>query len=67
MSSPPPIRILYKNYKGEIAWRSILPKKIWFGVTEWHPEPQWLLDAEDLERHVQRSFALKDIQQWDHS
>lgn len=58
------VRILYTNYKGETAHRIIVPDKIWFGATEWHPEDQWLLDAFDLEKNALRNFALKDIHEW---
>jgi predicted DNA-binding transcriptional regulator YafY len=58
------VRILYTNYKGETAYRNIVPDKIWFGATDWHKEPQWLLDAFDLEKEAVRNFALKDIQKW---
>ena len=55
------IQIIYTNHRGETAIRRIVPARIWFGATEWHPEEQWLLDAIDLERQVPRSFALRDI------
>lgn len=58
------VNILYTNYKGETALRKIIPERIWFGSTEWHPEDQWLLDAHDLEKDALRNFAMKDIQQW---
>lgn len=58
------VRILYTNYRGENAWRSIRPVRIWFGSTKWHPEDQWLLDALDLEKNASRSFAMQDIQAW---
>ena len=58
------VSIVYTNHRGETATRRILPHRISFGSTEWHPEPQWLLEATDLERNVERSFALKDIREW---
>ena len=33
-------------------------------MTEWHPEEQWILDAFDLDRNAERSFAFKDIVDW---
>ncbi len=57
-------RILYTNYKGETAYRDIIPEKIWFGSTDWHKEEQWLLDAIDLGKDALRNFAMKDIQEW---
>ncbi|CAM5400503.1 hypothetical protein [Streptomyces fumanus] len=59
--------ILYTNYRGEKGWRRIQPLRIWFGSTEWHPREQWLMDAIDLDKQVERSFALKDIQAWEES
>lgn len=58
------INILYTNYRGETAVRTVVPIKIWFGATDWHPEAQWLLDAVDLEKGANRSFAVKDIKAW---
>ena len=58
------VKILYTNWKGEVAWRTVLPRKIWFGSTEWHREEQWLLKALDMEKDAERDFTLKDIQRW---
>ena len=58
------VKILYTNYRGKTATRTIVPERIWFGETEWHPEKQWLLDAFDLDKKAPRSFALKDIRAW---
>lgn len=55
------VRILYRNYRGETAIRTVRPSRIWFGATSWHPEPQWLMEAVDLEKDAERSFALRDI------
>ena len=58
------VTIRYKNYRGEIADRRIIPKAIRFASTQWHPEEQWLLDAYDLDKRADRSFAMKDILIW---
>jgi len=44
-----------------VSTRTITPIKPWYGSTEWHPEPQWLLTAFDHEKHANRDFALKDF------
>jgi hypothetical protein len=62
--NPETVTILYTNYRGETALRRIIPKRLWFGGTDWHPESQWLLDAQDVERDVERTFALKDVRAW---
>lgn len=56
-----PIELGYKNYRGEWAMRKIVPVRVWWGSTEWHPEPQWLLQAWDVEKRANRDFALKDF------
>ncbi len=58
------VEIIYTNYRGETAARKIVPKKIWFGATEYHKEEQWLLDGFDVEKNADRTFALKDITSW---
>ncbi len=57
------IKILYKNYRGEVAHRRIIPKSITFTSNEWHPEKQFLLTALDVEKGEDRHFAMKDIQE----
>lgn len=58
------VRILYTNYRHETAVRTIIPERIWYGPTSWHPEQQWLLDAFDVEKRERRSFAVADIKSW---
>ena len=58
-----PVTLTYTNWRGETAERTITPKRIWFGSTDWHPEPQWLLTAFDAEKQANRDFALKDFGQ----
>ncbi len=57
--------INYTNWKGVTALRKIIPKKIFFGSTEWHKEEQWLLEAYDVDKNADRSFAIKDIKSWE--
>lgn len=61
-TTPTQITMTYRNYRGEISQRTILPMGIWFGTTEWHPEPGWLLSGIDLEKEERRDFALADCQ-----
>lgn len=58
------VAIVYTNYRGERAERLILPERLWFGSTDWHPDPQWFLDAVDLGRRQVRSFAVRDIERF---
>lgn len=57
--------IKYKNWKGEVSERVIIPHHVWFGSTEYHPEPQWLVHAWDCEKRDHRDFALKDVLETD--
>lgn len=63
MSDPEYVDIDYTNWHGERAVRRIIPlaKSIQFGATDWHPSPQWLFEAWDLEKNAYRTFAIKDI------
>lgn len=56
-----PVALTYTNWRGETHTRRILPLSIWYGKTEWHLDPQWFLRARDVERGVERDFALKDL------
>ncbi|WP_321385717.1 hypothetical protein [Rhizobium sp.] len=56
-----PQLVTYTNYRGETSRRAIKPKCVWFGSTEWHREPQWLLTAFDVDKGADRDFALKDF------
>jgi hypothetical protein len=58
------VEIDYTNYRGERAKRRVIPIRVYFSATEWHPEEQWLLAAWDIEKQADRSFALKDIHSW---
>lgn len=51
----------YVNHRGERRWRRVLPHRIWFGSTTWHKAPQWLMQAEDLDRSQRRDFAMSSI------
>ncbi len=60
------VLIVYTNWRGLTAERHILPRPgtLRFAATEHHPEPQWVFDAWDMERGVERTFALKDVSSW---
>ncbi len=57
----------YTNWKGERRWRTIVPIRVEFTATKWHPQPQWMLEAADLEDvgpdgyPRDKFFAMKDI------
>ena len=54
------IKIIYKNWRGEEGIRHILPIRIFYDSTEWHPEKQWLIEVYDLDKKANRDYALYD-------
>jgi hypothetical protein len=55
----------YANWRGERAMRRIVPTgAMFFGSNEWHKEPQWLIEALDVEKNAFRHFALSGIRSW---
>ncbi len=54
----------YTNWRGERRERPVKLLRAEFGANEWHPEPQWLIYAEDLEDGIVKTFATKGIHSW---
>lgn len=54
----------YTNWRGERGERIIRPTRLWWGQTQYHPKPQFLLTALDVERNALRDFAMADIHSW---
>jgi len=55
---------IYLNHKGDRKIRRANPRIIRFGRTGWHPKDQWLLEAYDLDKRANRTFAMADILYW---
>lgn len=55
------IEFSYTNWKGEHAKRAAVVKGIAFGNVEWHEGKQWIMTAFDLDKRVDRFFAMKDM------
>ena len=51
----------YTNYRKERALRRIRVLGFEFGANEYHPEPELIVLALDLEREVERTFAASGI------
>lgn len=64
MDAKKQVKILYTNWKGETAYRNIIPKTIEFKSTQWHKEEQWILNGFDIDKQADRGFAIKDIKEW---
>ena len=55
------LTISYTNWRGEFGRREIAPIHLIWGSNEWHPEPQWLIEAWDISKAEIRTFALIGI------
>lgn len=51
----------YVNWKGRAGKRRATIKRLVYGSNEWHPEPQFLLEAYDEDKCDDRTFAVRDI------
>lgn len=58
--------ITYKNHRNEEAKRKIQVQSIRYGTSEYYPRKQWLVFAIDLDRTVEREFALDRITYYDY-
>jgi len=58
------VLIDYTNWRGVRSIRRIRPLRIVFKNNEWHPKTQWLLEAIDLQKGEERTFALSNIHTW---
>lgn len=52
------VTLPYTNWRGEHAIRTLSPLRLFWGSNEWHSEPQWLIEAWDLDIRAIRFFAL---------
>lgn len=57
-----PLRLLYTNWRGKMSFRRVIPKSVAFKSTEFHPEPQWIMTAMDVDKNELRDFAMRDMQ-----
>jgi len=61
----PVAAVYYTNHRGETAWRRIIPCGIpRFGVSEFHKEPQWLVEVWDCDKKAGRTYAMDGISAW---
>jgi hypothetical protein len=64
LDTPSPVVIDYTNWRGERSKRTIMPLEFHWGSNQWHPDPQWLLDAIDVKKQVVKTFAMLGIHSW---
>lgn len=58
------VRFVYENHRDNVADRTVLPIRLWFGKTDWYPKEQWFLHAFDLDKQEARDFAMTNISRW---
>lgn len=55
----------YRNHRGVVRFRRVLPIRLWYGNSIYHSGEQYFLRAYDLDKGgVKRDFAMKDVQNW---
>lgn len=59
-----PVEIEYTNWKGERSTRLIYVYQFYWGVSEYHPTPGYLIHGWDLEKQATRTFSMKGIHSW---
>ncbi len=56
--------IWYTNHHGITEERTILPECLYYGTSDHHPAPQWLLSAWCFTREAPRTFAMSSVKLW---
>ena len=67
LKDPRWVEIDYVNWRGERAVRVILPMRLAFTATEWHPDEQWVCWAHDLRDRPYgpvKAFAMNSVHSW---
>jgi hypothetical protein len=60
------VKIAYTNWRGELEIRRIIPESAEFKSNQWHPEPQWMWNATDVDKGGDmRTFAMANIHRWE--
>jgi predicted DNA-binding transcriptional regulator YafY len=57
----PPLIFVYRNHRGVVSTRRVVPAGVWYGSSAWHTTEQWFLSAYDLDKAALRDFAFSDI------
>lgn len=55
------VEFRYENYEGKMGIRNVLVKGFFYGETAYHPMPQLFLCGFDIDKSVNRDFAVNDI------
>lgn len=56
------IHVLYRNWRGLTSVRDIeITSAPYWGSTEWHPKPCWLVCGRDIEKNEARIWSVMDM------
>lgn len=55
------ITFVYRNWKGEIRERRVVPINIEFRADSYHKPAQWLLHAIDMDKGARRTFSFEHM------
>ncbi len=53
------VTFVYRNWRDDVEERTVLPKRIYWGTTDYYQTKQWLMEAWDVHRGAERVFALE--------
>lgn len=56
-----PLKIKYKNWRGEESEREIIPESIYYGANKFHPQAGWLIAGVDVESGKNKTFSMRDM------
>lgn len=60
------ISFKYKNWKGETSIRNVIFKGLSYGNNKYHIDDQFLMNGFDLEKLADRTYAVKDISEFNY-
>lgn len=52
------LTFVYKNWRGEIRERRVIPIEVVFGHDHYHQPDQWLMHAIDMDKGARRTFSF---------
>lgn len=55
------VTFVYRNWKGEIRERRVVPINIEFTSDHYHQPVQWIMHAIDVDKGARRSFAFRNM------
>lgn len=52
----------YLNWKGNTVHRRVqVQGQVYYGISEYYPEPTWLVNGTDLDRNVARTYKMSNM------